>query len=103
MGIYLTPHEAIDYHRRKHIKPSAVSDPWASGGCEECDLTYRGATVSAETAANEVMFARISCLKVISWASFFTPDRMGAKLYIKSDTITGASTEKSGSAGPCFL
>lgn len=91
MGIYFTPHEAIEHHRQRHV--SVESNPW-SMFCAECHLKYKEETTAAETVAKDIIFKKISSLEEVSWASFFTDNRMGAALYVNSDTSGSEAVEK---------
>ncbi|KAF8595423.1 hypothetical protein BDV93DRAFT_575367 [Ceratobasidium sp. AG-I] len=91
MGVYLTPHDAIEHYRQRHV-PVEPDPP--SMCCTECHLTYGGETTTAETMAKEIIFRNLSNLKELSWASFFTESRMGATLYINSDTPNSAAVGK---------
>lgn len=91
MGIYLTPHEAIEHHQRRHV--SAESDSW-SVLCTEFHSKYGEETTAAETVAKEIIFKKISSLEEVSWASFFTRNRTGVALYVNSDTSRSEAVAK---------
>ncbi|KAF8602664.1 hypothetical protein BDV93DRAFT_557424 [Ceratobasidium sp. AG-I] len=90
MGVYLTPHEAIEHHKQSHVP--VESDPWSTC-CTKCRSTYGGETTAAETIAKDIIFRKISSLEEVSWASFFTDNRMGAALYVNPDTPSCAPVE----------
>ncbi|KAF8595427.1 hypothetical protein BDV93DRAFT_515018 [Ceratobasidium sp. AG-I] len=91
MGVYLTPHEAIKHDRQSHVPVG--SNPW-SACCTEYRLTYEGETTAAETIAKDIIFRKFLSLEEVSWASFFTDNRIGAALYINSDTPSSAAVGK---------
>ncbi|KAF8602663.1 hypothetical protein BDV93DRAFT_557423 [Ceratobasidium sp. AG-I] len=81
MGLYLTPHEAISEHLHQHSKPEEpASSVWCSP-CDTCVNRFKPRTQAAETAASDILFNAMPNLHLVSWASFFTSDRLGAVEY----------------------
>ncbi|KAF8595424.1 hypothetical protein BDV93DRAFT_564400 [Ceratobasidium sp. AG-I] len=94
MGLYLTPHEAISEHLHQHSKPEeAASSQWCSP-CEACVNQFKPRTQVAETAASNMLFNAMPSLRLVSWASFFTNDRLGAVEYTNDCNDSGPNTCK---------
>jgi hypothetical protein len=83
MGLYLTPHEAISAHLRDHCQGESDGVPPWDFFCKTCSECFKAQTQSAETAANVIMFDAMPQLQHMSWASFFTSDRLGAVSYTR--------------------
>ncbi|KAG8764003.1 hypothetical protein FRC12_008340 [Ceratobasidium sp. 428] len=86
MGLYLTPYEAVEQHRRAHRDTTLSTRLW-DAPCRECAVAYGEMTKTAETTASQAIFESSSSLVEISWASFFTEGRTGSSSYDRSNML----------------
>ncbi|KAG8722003.1 hypothetical protein FRC09_007001 [Ceratobasidium sp. 395] len=83
IGIYLTPHEAINEHLEHHTDLNGRekgSETWASP-CNKCALEYQQVTERSEKAATSALADLVPTLSKVSWLSFFSEGCVGWHTY----------------------
>ncbi|KAG8713080.1 hypothetical protein FRC09_019109 [Ceratobasidium sp. 395] len=84
MGLYLTPYEAVERHRRAH-RDKTPSTGLGNAPCGECSIAYGEMTKTAEKIASKAVFKSNPSLVELSWASFFTENRTGSSSYERNN------------------
>ncbi|KAG8719263.1 hypothetical protein FRC08_003272 [Ceratobasidium sp. 394] len=80
MGLYLTPFEALEAHQIHH-QEGRIHGPIWGPTCQTCTDEFEGVTREAEQRATEALGHSLPGLKLVSWSSYYTPNKAGRSVY----------------------